>query len=226
MKLLKKCVNIVYVIDLEKFMKKHGFTLAEILITLGIIAIAAASLAPIYLKAKPDKYKFKLINCYNKLNDATERLVTNPYIYDIDNLCQDKAILHCDNQVQDTDGAGVTYTGTGAECKYPELIAQLLHLEGSNCNSGNYKGTENDHTIWEFEYDSNSGYIVTLTFPRTGEDCGPYNAATCKSPNRFKLLVSFSGDVYAHDDDKLAKIFISNMDNIHKQDDYSQLLQE
>lgn len=62
-------------------MKKSGFSLAEVLITMAVIAISASMLIPAYINLKPDKYKFKVLNCYKALNEVTEDLLGNSDLY-------------------------------------------------------------------------------------------------------------------------------------------------
>ena len=62
-------------------MKKNGFSLAEVLITMAIIAISAAMLTPAYINLKPDRYKYKVLNCYKALNEITEDLLGNSDLY-------------------------------------------------------------------------------------------------------------------------------------------------
>ncbi len=62
-------------------MKKSGFSLAEVLITMAIIAISASMLIPAYINLKPDRYKFKVLNCYKALNEVTEDLISNRDLY-------------------------------------------------------------------------------------------------------------------------------------------------
>ena len=48
-------------------MKKSGFTMAELLITLTIIGVTAALVIPAVMKMSPDKYKVRVLNIYNDL---------------------------------------------------------------------------------------------------------------------------------------------------------------
>lgn len=62
-------------------MKKHGFTLAEVLISLGIVAIVAALAAPSLLNIMPDKSKLKVIKAHKILSDVTSEMLNNPALY-------------------------------------------------------------------------------------------------------------------------------------------------
>lgn len=68
-------------------MKKQGFTLAEILITIGIIGIAAALIAPSFTKLIPKKEKVEFMECLNQLNIALSSVDYSPKeIIEIDGL--------------------------------------------------------------------------------------------------------------------------------------------
>ena len=56
-------------------MKKTGFTLSELVITLAIIGVAAALVLPQVMNMAPDKYKVRVLNIYNDLYAATENLL-------------------------------------------------------------------------------------------------------------------------------------------------------
>ncbi len=62
-------------------MKKYGFTLSEILITLTILGIMAAIAAPSFTKAMPDKYKTRVLKNYNAISDLNTELLSNSNIY-------------------------------------------------------------------------------------------------------------------------------------------------
>ena len=62
-------------------MKKFGFTMPELIITLGIVGVAAAVAAPVLGNLMPDKNKLKAIECYNLVNAATEEFLSDEGIY-------------------------------------------------------------------------------------------------------------------------------------------------
>ena len=51
-------------------MKKTGFTLAELLITLGIIGVIVAILVPAVNNAMPDENKAMYLKTYDTLSDT------------------------------------------------------------------------------------------------------------------------------------------------------------
>ena len=62
-------------------MKKFGFTMPELIITLAIVGVAAAVAAPVIGNLMPDKNKLKAIECYNLVNAATEEFLSDEGIY-------------------------------------------------------------------------------------------------------------------------------------------------
>ena len=62
-------------------MKKFGFTLAELIITLSIIAIAAALIAPSLNKLVPDKNKVSVIKYNTKIQNTIEDMFNDQNLY-------------------------------------------------------------------------------------------------------------------------------------------------
>ena len=59
-------------------MKKHGYTLAETLITLGIIGIAATLISPTFRQLIPSKEKMEFMECYKLLTNALPAIDFTP----------------------------------------------------------------------------------------------------------------------------------------------------
>ena len=62
-------------------MRKKGFTLAEALIALGIVAIVAALALPMFNKTKPDPVKVSYLKTYDSIVSTVGALVKNPKLY-------------------------------------------------------------------------------------------------------------------------------------------------
>ena len=62
-------------------MKKKGYTLAEVLITIGIIGIISAIIMPAIGNAKPDKTKMMYLKVYDSLTTTVMNFVNDSSIY-------------------------------------------------------------------------------------------------------------------------------------------------
>lgn len=204
-------------------MKKHGFSLAELLVALSIVAIGASIMVPIYLEARPDRYKFRVINCYNALNEATETLLSNPAIYYRNNPDDTCRGLECTAPPRQESGISLP-VGTHADCKYPLLLKELLRIGDSSttCTNGKLSGKTPDSVTWDINGNVTNGYNIMITLPASHfeNECGPY-AENCQNPNKFSFTVDQRGDVRGND--QLTRVYLRNMTNIHKKDDYNSL---
>ena len=60
---------------------KKGFTLAETLVTLGIVGIIVAITIPGFMKIRPDKMKIQYLKAYDALEQAVKDLANNTRLY-------------------------------------------------------------------------------------------------------------------------------------------------
>ena len=61
-------------------MKKFGFTLSELLITVGIVGVVAALTAPAVSNIMPDRNKMMFMKNYKELTTITEKLLQVPHV--------------------------------------------------------------------------------------------------------------------------------------------------
>ncbi len=181
-------------------MKKRGFSLAELLVAMSIIAIAAALLAPAYMRFKPDRYKFRVLNTYKFILETNRALLNNEDIYyqrtpddNFDTYFGDTNIpaphtqegcigLFCTEEPTDKEPEfhDTKYSG---HCKYPNLMRGMLNLQdGAECNNGSTtyvaSGRAADTSLWNIEevfYDATQnqgrvGYRISV-------DLNPRNTA-------------------------------------------------
>ena len=225
-------------------MKKRGFTLAEVLVTLGIIAVAAAALGPLYMKMRPDKYKSRVLKYYTLIDQTTSRLLDNEQIYyrlddDGNHYINNTHILDPNTQYgcnglfctsQPKSGTGYNNAKYQGNIKYPNLMADELPLNNityATASTGNATGTLADQSSWTIQRttDSSSGTTVTvydITIDLDSSTDGPNcsYSANCKRPDRFMFRVDLNGDVSGQD--SLTRTYIKNITNIDKSEDFTE----
>ena len=64
-------------------MRKQGYTLAEILVAVGIVGVIAALMLPIFNKVQPDQEKAVYLKTYRALNSAITAIAADKEIYPI-----------------------------------------------------------------------------------------------------------------------------------------------
>lgn len=62
-------------------MKKSGFTLTELVITVGIIGVAAVLTMPTIMNIIPDKNKLKVLQYHSKIHAKINEILSDPEIY-------------------------------------------------------------------------------------------------------------------------------------------------
>ena len=194
-------------------MKKLGFTLSELLVAIGVVAVGAALVAPTISNIVPDKNKIKVINCYNKINEINQKLLNAPDLFATKYKYEDgKRIIEyfgfADTKVplryKDSIIFNITlqkkyYSGKN---KYKSLFSEMLTGERTTgiINLENGSQIEIDQT-WENDVEPMST-TISIDFHIDGKDKGKdcfYDADTCKKPDIFKFKVDESGNVTAGD---------------------------
>lgn len=90
---------------------KKGFTLAEVIIAVGIIAIMAAMMASAFNHAKPDKTKLMFLKAYDGLNEAVIAMGNNQNLFA--------------NEYETTDENGQTVTFDITNCPFLDVKAPI-----------------------------------------------------------------------------------------------------
>ena len=117
-------------------MNKKAFTLAEMLITLGVIGIIAALTMPALVGHKPCENKINLLRAYNSLTRAVTDVASDETLYygdDNDGLTDSRAPIGDIKQPYPADSLSDSMT---ANNKFSRLIASRL-----NINSDSYSNT-------------------------------------------------------------------------------------
>ena len=213
-------------------MKKHGFTLAEVLIALGIIAVISALTAPSLTNLMPDKNKAKVIKLYSTLNSINQELLSNTSLYpgewsesdqDGTYACEG---FDCTGYVLDPTLRGMVnnISELSLSSKYPNLLRTKLEIsEGADFE--NYKDKHTFTTIdgvkWivEFGYEDQGGTFITFDLDSSDDspDCY-YNKTDSKKPDQFYFQIEQTGKHTPND--PLTYYFIKNQKLNNKKKDY------
>lgn len=202
-------------------MKKLGFTLAEILIAMGILGVIAALTMPTIHKLSPDKDKGMVLKAYKTITEINNEILNDPSlymlntkIYGTNNNCTN--ILACTSKPVD----GQHETGYEGDAKYPHLLSDHLTLSKNyTINSGSpnsYEFTTPDGLEWlMFTINSTSDdifYFIMIDTKNPARQNCSYSKNTCKNPRSFLFKVEKNGAVtYA---DNLTRVYLENPDNL------------
>ncbi len=193
-------------------MKKNGFTLAEVLIAVGLVAVVAAITSPMISSIVPDKKKVQVLKISKLVADINNELLNSPVFYfrGSGSNCEG---LDCKDRPIDpnwTDNANKRNSCMG-EIKYRVLLEE--HLDTINTdNNGTF--TTSDGVVWHF----NSDRVFYVDIDPRGRNCsaGP----NCNNPDRFIFQVDKFGKVRGGD--ALTRVYLSNPNKLNdRKADYS-----
>ena len=189
---------------------KKGFTLAELLVTLGTIGVLAAITAPMITGLMPDKNKMMVIKAYKTLSDINQELLDDPSIYFSDGNCVG---FNCINKPYTDEYKDVNIDFNTAIGKYRGLLKLKMHT--NNSSSTDYDFVTSDGIAWIIE----DGFKVTI-HDAEEEDACIYGDPGCSKPNGFKFSVNpASGKVTG--EDNLTKAYLKNPHKLNdRKNDY------
>lgn len=202
-------------------MKRNGFTLAELIVSVGIVAVIGAILIPGINRILPDKDKGLVLKAYNSLVEINNDIFHNPSLYAMGTLINGTTDEYCTDILMCTsaplDGNHPNCVGVD---KYPLLVAENLSLSEDLVNdeeSSVYRFSTTDNVEWTMTtiFDSASGRmksynIVINTLTEGKDDC--LFSETCKNPRLYSFSVDEKGRVNA--EDSLTKAYLLNPTNM------------
>ena len=182
-----------------------GFTLAEVLISIGIAGIIGAILIPVVNKGMPSPNIVKYRKAYLTTQKVVQKLLADDNIYPSDNMTQISGIGYPTGLALTTDSTGASGT-TDKFCYY--FVRQLNLVGDTNCPTTSWKGsltniaTTTDGIVWYITSDSNGGFIVNtpssasynlkIIVDVNGTDIGPNCTTDVNGGNSGFLLNNVS----------------------------------
>ena len=207
-------------------MKKRGFTLAELLIVLGITGVIAAVVLPLAAGLLPDKNKMMYLKVYDELGRNISHIASDSSLFPVcintgsENIgCQDHPLL---NTVRPSSKKfdSSNYEGNKKLCN---LLAFNMNAESTKCSDSSYSfdsssfnsdfntnksfTTQNGMEWWivpqvNTKGGGNAEYQTDIYVDVDSSDKSPnciYDSESCKNPDRFKFLLAADGTVIPAD---------------------------
>ena len=200
-------------------MKKQGFTLAELLITLGIIGVAAALLVPNLGKVLPDRNKITVLNTAKVINEITTNLMNNDGLYYNIDRCVG---LACNATPKTAPYNDNKYSG---DSKYSRLLISNLNVNGDvneEANASAFKFKTTDGVFWTVTPTAITGgatIMIDVNGESKGKNCS-FNTSSCKKPDQYVFVVDQMGKL--HPGDPLTAAYTMNQTKTkNKKNDYT-----
>lgn len=181
-------------------MKKRAFTLAEVLVTLCIVGVISAIIAPTLSGIMPDREKAKVIKAYNTLTNVTQEILNNPSYYEFNE--------------------NGFYRNISSK-SFPELVYEHMNTDGAYTGSTfNLNYTTVDGTYWMV---TGNTFTIDINGTSKGSNCF-YSPTTCKKPDRFAFIIDpSSGEILGSD--RLTMAYLLNPYKLNdKKADYKRAL--
>ena len=202
-------------------MKKIGFTLAELLITLGIIGIVAALLVTATSTLTPDKNKVLCLKAYDTISNTIKNLVSDSSIYpacknpdDAENnlKCQDYPLFNTNQPRLNRDLNKALYSGDKKLCS---LIAYSMGVtEGDiNCSDTPYEYNE---ASFNQDFDANLSFITQNGMQWRIVPQVASSAVVAAATNTYNA--TYQTDIYVDVNGSKAPNCIYNSDSCNKPD--------
>ena len=183
-----------------------GFTLAEVLVTIGIIGVLSAITLPTLINTAPNKEQIMLKKAYYLISRTANELINDEDLYPERNDARFSGFSNVDIHDQTADGSQARYHGQEfwGNNKFCNLMAARMNVKGNiTCDraislndGGNF--TTADGIIWSLPInnfnqgnDNSTQNIQVDVNGIGGRNCFEGNG--CAIPDRFTIMIDRFG---------------------------------
>ena len=193
-------------------MKKLGFTLSELIVTMGIVGVLAAITAPILSEIIPNQDKIKVLKAYKTLTDINKELIEDNSLYMTDETCEG---FDCIQQPLNPAYSDSKYSG---DTKYFNLFLDKLNSYSivQQVSKGSCTFTTEDGMEWYFlfteGYPSQTDFKLRLYLntDSSKERCSYFSNQGCKKYNTHAFVIDSYGIVEVPLGDCLTRAYLEN----------------
>ena len=190
-------------------MKKNGYTLAEVLVTLGVIGLVAAITGPLITKFTPDAEKVAYLKTYDMLSKTINEIARNQTFYPPISEVNGNLYNYTNAPLLNLKGIKIGEIEIGGDNKIAKLFGYytgLKKLEEVNHIDSTYQSEyknipdfitkdgaailittkKDDLSDTEMEYQTD--VYVDINGTDKGKNC-LYDSKTCVRPDIFKFAI-------------------------------------
>lgn len=189
-------------------MKKFGFTLTEVLLSMTIIGIVAAITAPTLINLMPNNEKVQTLKYQKLISEINTELLNNRTLYrkpqfDLDNTAQYLSEIY----EYSTDVIGPDKAEALNKNKYAYLLMEKLEGFEDFTDNENTKYDEDevifktaDGYVWTVNSENNTPKSVIIDID-ANNTTNAYGSQDNKYPTRFKFNIKPTGEVVCDEND-------------------------
>ena len=164
-------------------MKKSGFTLAELIVTLSIIGVAAALSIPAVSGLMPDKNKAKVLKYYASMGNAVNDILSNDKMYHP--YTTTSYTMSCEGLACVKD-AGYTFS--------TEFLKRVI-VSFVKLNDVKFSGKHADGSSWTMSGSEAAGYSITINVDPSKASVKYPSNSDPKKANTFSFKIDKYGEV-------------------------------
>ena len=193
-------------------MKKQGFTLAEMVISITIVGAIAAVSIPLISNIIPDRKKIQVLKVHKLLTTINQDILSDPSLYLQTENCTGLGCMAGPIEVNWTTNVNLRGLAEN-DSKYLAILADRLKVTDYNITKDKPQGsfTTQDGIVWSFDKPEDNIELTIDIDAAGGEDCT--HSATCTNPDQFEFVISSNtGRVFGRD--ALTMTYLANPHNL------------